>query len=218
MSKRTIAIAIVVILLVGGLVWAYLRTLPDPQVEKIKQMQAEAFKENATPEERQQSFQLVRQEMEKLSPGQRDEVRQQMGEAMQRRMDERISAYFALPPEQRVAYLDNQIKEMEQRRKEWESHRAQSGPSGGRGQAGQSQSTGGSQGGPGAQPGNPQGAGGPPRDRSPEARLRRHDQRLDRSTAQQRAQRSAYFADLQQRRIQLGLPPVSWHHGPGPAR
>jgi hypothetical protein len=212
MSKRKMTIGVVVILLVGGTVWAWM-SRPDAQVEKVKQMQAEAFKEDATPEQRRQNFELVHQEMEKLSPGQRDQVREYMREGMERRMDQQVSAYFALPQEQKIAYLDKQIKEMEQRRKEGETRRAQAGQSGQR-QGG----AGGPPGGPGGPGGQQAGGRGQPRPpQSADARLQRRDQRLDRSTAQQRAQRSAYFADMQQRRLQLGLP-ASPFPGRGPGR
>lgn len=213
-GKGKIAIAIVAILLVGGAVWAFLGNRPDAEVEKVKQLQAEAFKPDATPEQRRENFQLVRQEMEKLSPEQRDQVREQMHEGFERRMDEQIRTYFALPAEQKTAYLDKQIQEMEQRRKEWEVRRAQGGQGGA---GGQQSGAGGQQGGPGGQ----QAGGGPPRpprDQSADARAVRRDQRLDRSTAEQRAQRSAYFADLQQRRVQLGLPASPFHGGRGPGR
>lgn len=217
-GKWKIAIGVLAIVLVGGAVWAFWGNRPDAEVERVKQMQAEAFKPDATPEQRRENFQLVRQEMEKLSPEQRDQVREQMREGFEWRMDEQIRTYFALPAEQKTAYLDKQINEMEQRRKEWETRRAQGGQGGGGGQQG---GAGGQQGAAGGQ----QAGGGaprPPRDQSPEARAQRRDQRLDRSTAEQRAQRSAYFADLQQRRVQLGLPaspfPGGGRGGPGPGR
>jgi hypothetical protein len=209
MSKRKMTIGVVAILIVGGTVWAWM-SRPDAQVEKVKQMQAEAFKEGATPEQRRENFQLVRQEMEKLSPGQRNQVWEQMREGMERRMDQQVSAYFALPQEQRGAYLDKQIKEMEQWRKAGEARRAQAGQSG--------PPQGGAGGPPGGPGGQQAGGGGQPRaPQSADARLQRRDQWLDRSTAEQRAQRSAYFADLQQRRLQLGLP-ASPFPGRGPGR
>lgn len=214
MSKRKITVAAVAILLVVGLSWAWMKR-PDPEVERVKQLQAEAFKEGTTPEQRRENFDLVRQEMEKLSPAQRDQVREHMREGFERRMDEQVKAYFALPKEQRVAYLDKQINEMEQRRKQWEARRAQAS------QSGQPQS---GTGAPPGGPGGPQAGGGPPgppRDNSPEARSLRRDQRLDRQTAEQRAMQTAYFAELQQRRLQLGLPASPFpgpRPGPGPGR
>ena len=210
MSKRKIASGVVVILLISGSVWAWMRR-PDPEVARVKQLlQAEVAKPNATPDQRRQTFQLVHQEMEKLSPTQRREVGQQLREGIQQRRDQQIAAYFALPPQQRVAYLDKEIKQMEQRRKEMEARRAQSGQSG----AG---NAGGWRGGPGGAQagGGPQANNGPrpPRDNSPEARATRRVEHLDRSTPDQRAMRSAYRADIQKRRAQLGLPPMTGRGG-----
>ena len=164
MSKRKITVGVVaIILLVVGSVWA-LRSRTDPQVEKVKQLQAEAFKPGTTPEQRRQNFDLVRQEMDKLSPDQRREVRDQMREGFQRRMDQQIKEYFALPPKDRTAYLDKQINEMEKRRKEWEARRAQAGQSGLQGAPGDNKPT------PG--PGDSRVAPGPA-DKAPTARRQR---------------------------------------------
>jgi hypothetical protein len=163
-------------------------------VEKVKQMQAEAFKRDATPEQRRQNFEQIHQEMEKLTPEQRQEVWQERHQAREQRLDKEIKTYFSLPQQERVAFLDKQIKEQEKRRKEMEARRNQpgQGPPGGP-QAGQIG------GGPGRQ--------GPPRGGSTDERMQRRDQRLDRSTAEQRSMRSLYFADMRARRIQLGLNP-----------
>jgi hypothetical protein len=165
-------------------------------VQKVKELQAEAFKEGATPEQRRQNFDLLRQEMDKLGPDQRREVRDQMREGFQRRMDEQIDAYFALPPQQRVAYLDKQITEMEKRRKEWEARRQREG----QGQANIRTDAGPS--GPGEPSGNP------------EAKSQRHNEMRDTPTAEQRAKRTAYFAALKQRRIELGLPATPFSSRP----
>ena len=205
MSKRKITVGVVtIILLVVGSVWAF-RSRTDPQVEKVKQM----INEKTPPEQQRQRWEQVRQEMDKLSPEQRDEVRGQMREGFQRRMDEQIKEYFTLPPKDRIAYLDKQINEMEKWRKEREARRAQSGQSGSQGGAGGQQASaggGGQQGGPGA-------GRGPAR--STDERMQRRDQRLDNSTAQQRAMRSSYMADMRARRIQLGLPPSPFGGGRG---
>jgi hypothetical protein len=54
----------------------------------------------------------------------RREIRQQMGEAMQARMTAQVNGYFALPEgEQRTAYLDKIIDEMQARRAEFLARR-----------------------------------------------------------------------------------------------
>jgi hypothetical protein len=200
MSKRKITIAAVtIVVLVAGSVWAF-RSRTDPQVEKVKQVAAEAMKAN--PGQPWKAFELVRPEMDKLSESQRHQVGHEMHQEFQRQMDKQIDTYFALPPPQRVAYLDKQINEMEKQRKEREARRAQSAQRGGGGGGGPQMGGGGGGGG-----------GGPPRNNNPDARAQRRDRWVDSSTAEQRAKRSAYFSDMRARRIQLGLPPMG---GRGP--
>jgi hypothetical protein len=203
MNKRKTAIGVVVILLVAGTVWALVRNRPNPQVEKVKQMQADAFKEGATPEQRRESFDLIRKEMDKLSSEQRREVGHEMRQTFERQMDRQIATYFALPKEQRAAFLDKQINEMEKWRKAMESRRAQANTSSS--QAGASGNSGQGRGNAGGQR--------PQQGRTSDERLQQRDRRLDRSTAEQRTLRSAFVADMNQRRIQLGLPPMT---GRGP--
>jgi hypothetical protein len=196
MSKGKITAGVVaIVLLVVGSVWAF-KSRSDPQVEKVRQLQAEAFKPGATPDQRRASFELVRKEMDQLSPEQRHAVREGMHQNFERQMDQRIADYFTLPPAQRVAQLDQQIKEMEKHAKDQASRGRQGGGAGG--------------GGPGRGPANA-GGGGPPRDNSATARAVRRNERLDRSTPEQRAQRSAYFSDLKKRRVELGLSPMPPH-------
>jgi hypothetical protein len=167
-------------------------------------MQAELFKENMPPEQRQQAFDLVHKEMNKLNHAQRREVEQVMRENFERRMDKQIAAYFALPKAQRAAYLDKQIDEMEKMRKDREARQPRSG------QAGAGQSGGPRGGGPSqANPAGPR----PPPNLNSDAMAQRRAQRLDRTTATQRAMRATYFADLQQRRAQRGMPPMPGHGG-----
>jgi hypothetical protein len=214
MSKRKISAGVVtIILLLVGSVWAF-RSRSDPEVEKVKEMIKVEAAKGTVPT--RQTFDVFRKQMDQLTPDQRQQVMGVVRETMERRMDQEVKHYFSLPPKERVAHLDKQINEMEKRRKEWEARRAQSGAPGG-GTGGQQASAGGGgrpggQGGPGAG-----GQGRPPRPAAgSDAALQRRDARLDNSTAQQRAQRSAYFADMRARRIQLGLPPSPFPGGRGP--
>lgn len=54
----------------------------------------------------------------------RREIRRQIGEAMQARMESQVKGYFALPEEQRTAYLDKIIDDMQARRAEFRAARA----------------------------------------------------------------------------------------------
>lgn len=226
-KKRIIIVSVVLVLLFAGLWWLW-GYRANAQVRKVQEMQKEMAAEDLTPEARREKWEQLRREMDRLTPEQREEVMRPMREQMERRMDEHLDEYFALPPNKRKEYLDKQIKEMEQRRKEWEARRAQQGnQNSGRG-AGQ-----GGRGGPGpmgfppdggpppfgpppgqnaqgpapggaAQPASPGPRG--PRNLSPEARLQRRNQRLDRTTPAQRAKRAEFMAAMQKRRAELGLP------------
>ena len=197
MNVRKVGVGIVLAgLAAGGIVWALSSRGTDPQVQKVQQLQAELFAEKTPPEQRRQRFEVLRKETEQLSPEQREEVRHQMRQQFERRMQERVDAYFALPPEQRTAHLDQQIDAMEQRRKEWESRRARQGQT----QQGQTR-----QGQPRRDAGA-RGRGGNRRNMSAEQRSQRRKQRLDRSTPEQRAKRTAYFDALRKRRQERGLP------------
>jgi hypothetical protein len=207
------------ILLVSGSVWAYIRNRPDPEVEQVKQALTDAFKEGQRPNF--QLMQQMRQQTENFTQEQRHQVWEFVRQQGERRMDKQMDAFFALPQKARVAELDKQIKEMEKRRKEMEARRAQGG-GGQRGPGGFGMGPGGggpqmAQGGPGGGGGPGVGPGGgqrPPRDTSPKARATRRNQRLDSSTPEQRAKRSAYRSAMQQRRVELGLPV----QGPGGPR
>jgi len=128
---------------------------------------------------------------------------------MQRHMNERIDAFFALPVQQRNAYLDKQIKEMEQWRKQWEARRPQNDQA--RNRSGQGPAS--TQNRPGAN------AGGPPGGRhvrTADERNQRRNRRLDHTTPEQRAKWTAYFSALQKRRTELGLPAFPPHGRRGP--
>ena len=119
MKKRTIAIALILLLLlIGGTVWA-MRSRKDPKVAEIKAKMQQARTQGQQPSEKQR--QEFFKEIEHLTPDQRRQVFEGMRGNMERRMNQRIAAYFALPPNQRTAFLDKQIQEDEKRRKEMEA-------------------------------------------------------------------------------------------------
>jgi hypothetical protein len=186
MNKRKLGIAAATLLLViGGTVWA-IHSRADAQMEKVREMGKEMFSGNGPPDpEKRAQF---REAMDQLSSGQRERLMEEGQQERERRMDQRMAEYFALPPAQQTAFLDKEIREQERQRKEREARRAQANQSG---QAGANAS--------GGQRGNRQ-------NRSAEDQSQRRNKRLDNSTPEQRAQRTAYRAAMQQRRQQLGLP------------
>ena len=152
-----------------------------------------------------EQFDQFRKEMDKLSPDQRDQLWDHMGQNMQRRMQKQVDDYFALPPDKRDDFLDKQIAEQEKWRKEMEKRQKENG---------------------GGPPGQRFRSGRPPRrarrrwtGRRPE-RLARHAKPTTQSDARQHLARpaarfSTYFSDLQKRRAALGLPTSPWGGGPG---
>ena len=204
MSKRKIGFGLVaIILLAGGTVWA-LRSRTDPEVERVKEkvqkLQAEVIGETMPPQRRLEKIEQVHKEIAQLNPAQRQGVGDMMRQMFERQISQHVDAYFALPPEKRVAFMDKDIALVEQMRKQWESRRPATGqtPNGQNAQnASNSQASANS---PGPRP---------PRDSSPAARATRRVQMLDRHTPDERAKFAAYFSDMQKRRAQLGLPPLT---------
>jgi hypothetical protein len=198
-TVRTLVILTVLILLPSVAFagyWFYVRD-PDWNLalelrDKIQQQRDSG----ASRDEMRETYGQLRDVAEKLTPAQQRELRNSSDRG--RGFERRISEYFELPADQRVAVLDKQIDEFENMRKEWEKRRAQ----GNNGQA---------RGGEGRGPGGPGGPGDrgnePRQQRSRTDRLR---ERLDNSTPQQRAQMSEYFTQMQDRRKQRGLPPIRW--------
>jgi uncharacterized membrane protein YgcG len=177
-------------------------------------------------------FGAIADKMREMPREYRAQIGQQMARLGQARERAEMASYFRLAPAERQAELDRRIKADEQRRQQWQAERqkrdaaraaagqqaaangsgrpAGSGGTGGGGPGGGGPGGGpaGGGGGPGG-PGGPQG-GGPPggsrRTSTEEARNDRSKQRIDRSSPEERAQRTEYRRAIETRRSQLGLP------------
>jgi len=198
-------VAVVALLVAWLLGWVSFTT--DPRVVEIRKLQAESrerFMANggpSTPEEAKEavaSMAAVREKAEALPAHLRMQAMAGGGSFFRSAMQQRINAYFALPPEQRQAELDRQIKQEDLMRKAWEAARPEGGgPGGGGGQAG-------GQAGRGGPP------GGPPRGGSEDERNNWRKRMIDSTSPQQRAQFTEYRRAMDVRRDQLGLPPSQW--------
>lgn len=126
--KRMFVLAIVVPL--AGLIWFLLPERPDPQLIKVQQMQEKLFDRTAKmePGKRREAFGQLRQEFEKLTPEQRDQLMRENPPPPMRQMQENIVAFFQLPEEERTAALDKQIDEFEKMRKQFERNRGDGPP------------------------------------------------------------------------------------------
>ena len=215
--KKTIGV-ILLLLLLGGGYW-YWASGDDANITKVKQLQAEAFSGKGPPS--REKMDEMRQAMDQLTPAQRDQVMRPMRQGMQNHMMKRIDDYFALSPEERGAYLDKEIRDMEKHQKEFEAWRKKAASQGksGNGQGGAPGGPGGGPGGsggpggPGGGPGGggPGGPGGPPpgmMDRGSDTAKQFRNQMLDHMTVTQRAKMDNFISDMAKHRVSQGLSPM----------
>lgn len=192
-GKAKWVIAAILILLMALGAWAFLPS-EDPALARIHEIRDQM--DSATPEQRRELFGQMREEYSNLSEESREQLRDEWRDRWEAREQQRLNEFFALSPPERIAKIDEQIREEEQRRQQRAERRARGGQqSGARG------------------PGGPGGGGGPGRgdragraNRSNSDRLERRKRYLDRTAPQTRAQRSEYRRMRAERRKQLGLP------------
>jgi hypothetical protein len=185
------------VLIVGlsivALAWWFWPYSDDPQVVKIKQLQQQIFQQQSSlsDAERGQLFRQLREEMKQLPEQQREQLRREMFEGARERMTSQVKKFAELPPDRRTAFLDEQIDRMESRRRQAS-------------QRGAAQSRANAP--PGSRGGRRFDGPGGRRNMSQEQRDQRRRERLDGSTARERAQFAAYFEALRKRRQERGLP------------
>jgi hypothetical protein len=240
-AVRWVLILLALALLAFLVAWllGYVRLTTDPRIVEIQKMQADTQKQfmaNGGPQTLDEAKAAVaamgqiRERIDALPENMQREASRQGGNVFRNTMQTRINAYFSLPPDQRQAELDRQIKQEELFRKAWEASRpagggrggppggtaAAGGPGGagggggaaggGGGAGGAGGGTGGVSGGPGGGgPGRP-GGGGPPRGGSEENRNRWRKNMIDNTSPEQRARYVEYRRAMEARRDQLGLP------------
>jgi len=236
-AVRWVLILLALALLAFLVAWllGYVRLTTDPRIAEIQKMQADAQKQfmaNGGPQTLDEAKAAVavmgqiRERIDALPENMRREASRQGGNVFRNTMQTRINAYFSLPPDQRQAELDRQIKQEELFRKAWEASRpagggrggppggsaANGGPggAGGGGAAGGGGDGGGGAGGAGGGPGGGgagrPGGGGPPRGGSEEDRNRWRKNMIDNTSPEQRARYVEYRRAMEARRDQLGLP------------
>jgi hypothetical protein len=177
-AVRWLLILLAVAFLAFLVAWllGYVRLTTDPRIVEIQKLQAETqqkFMANGGPQTLDEAKEAVaamgqiREKIEALPENMRREAGRQGGNVLRNTMRTRINAYFAMPPEQRQAELDRQIKQEDLFRKAWEASRPAGGRQGGQpggvaanGGAANGGAGGGGAGGGGAGGGGP-GGGGP---------------------------------------------------------
>lgn len=166
------------------------------EVAKLKEELAQEFNKELKPEARRQAIGEFRERLESLSEEQRREVMQVVRENFRRRETQRLNEYLQADAKTKQKLLDDDINEMEKRRKERESRQQQGDRNGGGGGPGGGPPGGPPGGAPGGGPGGPGGWGGG------------MAAGLARSSPDERAARAVYMEDMSKRRQQRGLPPM----------
>jgi hypothetical protein len=202
--------------------FAYFREGTDPDLLALRQVEEEIDawerKDHPQPDDAIviEALRVVREEkLEALSDAQRavldqrrDEQWQEREAEREARIDERLTAFVAMPAAERTTVIDKIIEADETQRRAWEERMAERGMGPGgdgprrgpQGDAGNRPGRDGPRGGEGRGPRSPS---------TPERRKQRERQRLDRSTPQHRAQRTEFVRIVQERRKAQGLPPAS---------
>lgn len=184
----------------------WIRRSTDPRVVAIQQLADEArekFVANGGPrtlaeaKEAVAAMGKIRNEIRSLPESIQPQAEAAGGSLFRSAMRQRIDAYFAAPPEKRLAELDRQIKQEELMRQAFE---ASSGPGGAGGGSGGPRPGGNAAGGGGPQP------GGGGRGRTEETRNNWRKNMIDRTSPQMRARYAEYRSAMEKRKEQLGLP------------
>lgn len=123
--KKISISAIVLLLLVGICWWAFGHE--SAQLRKVRQL----MKDNPMPPPGKggppagdrAKFDAMRKEVEKLNPVERMKLFGGMRQNMEKHMVNELNNYFAMTTEQKKAYMDNRVKEMEKHRKEMEQNK-----------------------------------------------------------------------------------------------
>jgi hypothetical protein len=186
-KKQWLTLALVFVLLLTGLGLRFFRG--NARVERLRRMRDEVFSPaalQASPQERREKMDAFRKEQEKLSPEERKEV----WADLRKEREKELERYHKMSKEEKDAYLDERIDQMEARRAAWQN-------SNGAGRGAERT---------GASPENR----GARSNLSAEDRERRRKDMLDSTTPEQRALRDQFFKDLQARRVQRGLPGSAW--------
>jgi len=182
---RRWAWALLLLILIGGVVWA---VRPDPHFARVQALQKElANAKDLAPEVRKAKFQELREQLKHLNDDQKWELAAPMREKQKAEMDR----YFALAPAEKVKYLDNLIDKSEKMRKDWEKK------SPGQGKAGGGFTGGG---------GPPSFSAGSKQARSAEDIEKNRKARLDRTSPEERAHADQFRKEMNDRRKQRGLP------------
>jgi hypothetical protein len=186
-KKRIILAVLLVLMLSATATWA-MWSREDPQMAKVRDMAAEM--EDLPRDQRRDQYRKMRDETEKLTEEQRDVFRDEMRQRWEARESKQMKDFFDLPREEQIAKLDERIDRMQewQKRREGEGEgERRRGRRGGRGRGGRGGQSFGQ---------NSDGSN---------AAVDRRNSRLDRGSADGRAQRTEYFRMMTARMKERGV-------------
>jgi hypothetical protein len=182
--KQWLTLALVFVLLLTGVGLRFFRE--HARMERLRKLRDEAFSPaalQASPAERREKMEAFRKEQEKLSPAERKEI----WADRRKEREKELERYHKMSKEEKAAFLDERIDQMEAMRA---SRQRMNGGSG------QTPPQGGT---------TTENRGGWA-NLSQEDRERRRKEMLDSTTPEERALRDQFFKDMQARRAQRGLP------------
>ncbi|MCE9544390.1 MAG: hypothetical protein K8T25_02550 [Planctomycetia bacterium] len=214
--------------IIGGVAWIlailiaiglFYRYREDPRVTEIKRMQDKLVSNTEDGRGDWDKRREMRAKMEALPEKERETLDSEMREKFMERREkmeaERLKAFYAMSKEDRNAALDKLITDQEAQRKESEKRRAerqaqQAIDGDQRVLANQQGPPSGNDGANGQRPGGNGNRGrGGWMNMTADQRKQMTRKRLDTTTPEFRAQRTAFVQDVQARRKELGLPPAS---------
>jgi hypothetical protein len=187
MGKRHATIGVVVILVLAAATWAFgLLGGTDPAVAKLQAMADQAFDANLTEAQQDQMRDQFRQQVQALTPEQRDAFFDANRSRWMERAEQRMDQFFAMSQQDQQKRLDEILNRMSQPRQN-------RGPEAGRGDRG----GGGDRGGW--------------RNMTEAQREERSKRRLDQTSPKMRAQFSEFRKRLTERAKERGMPePPGW--------
>lgn len=172
-----------IVLLVGCLALLYWLFRPDPRLARAQELSRQLTGDAARTLTEDQRRE-VRQQLRQQLEQLTPDQRRALGKERRKAFEDEVAKFSTLSKEDQNAFLDNQINRMEEARR----RRQQENPNGNN-------------------------AGFPSRSNDTDERDRRRRDRLDETSPEQRAQFTAYFQALRDRRLQQGVSGGGWGGG-----
>ncbi len=117
--KKNIVVGSSIAMLLLIAFFAWWKWSENQEIAQAKEIAKAAFenRDKMSRDERDAAFQQMREVRDNLNESQRKKLGEDMRSAMMQRMQERMDQYFEKPPRERIAFLDEEIKRDEERRR-----------------------------------------------------------------------------------------------------